>query len=475
MGGWFKELDDLFHPRAMAMVGVSTGIESMGMSFLLGYRRLGFSGELYAIHPRKQIKDFPTYPSLESVPGPVDYVIVAVPALAVPEVMKDCAAKGVRCVTIFSSGFRESGTEEGRALEEEVVRIAREGGLRVIGPNCMGIHCPASGMSIRADMPKTPPGRIGLLSQSGGISISITLMAAERGVGFSKVISYGNECDLGAPEFLRYLAEDPETAVICLYIEGSRRPEEFRSALSSAAAKKPVIILKGGTTEVGNRAVASHTGALAGSLQVWEALAKQSGAVLVHDTDEMLDLALLFALSRRPGKRLGLFTISGGFGVFATDQVVQAGFEMPLLDHTTQQELGAFVNAPGTSLKNPVDMAAKFFQPHNYQKILTIFDRDPGLDAFLMIGAMEYLTYLDKHAADWSAFMVKALINAMKEMKKPVYVVLLHTAEENLRLIHERSFLAAGLPVFPTMSRCLLALSRARSMRKPTSEADLAS
>lgn len=463
MGSWHEELDHIFHPRAMAVVGVSRGMENQGMSFLIGYKKLGFAGPIYAIHPTKTFPKFQTFPSLPAVPGPVDYVKIAVPAKSVPAVMQDCVKKGVKCVTIFTSGFRESGTAEGLALEEEVLRIARAGKVRVIGPNCMGIYCPESGMSIRADMPKTPGGRIALVSQSGGISISVALMAAEKGVGFSKVISYGNECDLGPPEMLRYLAEDPETAVICLYIEGTRRPAEFRSALEYAAGKKPVIVLKGGATEVGNRAVSSHTGALAGSGVVWPALARQAGAISVPDTDEMLDLAILLGKSRPPaGPRLGLFTISGGFGVFMTDQVIHAGFEMPELTAETKAALDRFVNAPGTSMKNPVDMAAKFFQPQNYQKILGILDQDPGIDAFIVIGAMEYFTYLGEKALEWSSFMIKALIAAMQGMTKPAYVVLLHTAEENARLVHERAFLEAGFPVYPTMGRCLTALKRAR-------------
>jgi len=457
----YEELDKIFHPGCMASVGASSNMANMGMGFLFGYKKLGFSGKLYAIHPTKRSDHFETYPGLLDVPGPIDEVKVSIPARLVPGVMKDCVKKGVRCVTIFSSGFRESGTAEGEALEDEVVRIAGKGGVRVIGPNCMGIYCPETGMSIRADMPKVDGGKIALISQSGGIAISFSLAAGEKGVGLSKVVSYGNECDLGAPEFLHYLARDKKTEVICLYIEGTRRAGELFSALKDAAEKKPVVILKGGSTDVGNRAVASHTGALTGSSEVWNAIARQTKAIMAEDTDEMLDLAILLSLvGPPPGRRIGLLTISGGFGVFATDQVVRAGFEMPLLAKQTQKALFKFIDAPGTSIQNPVDMAAKFFQPQHYAELFPAFDKDPGVDAFILVCAMEYLTILSSKTREWSTAMVKTLINGLNYMKKPVYIVLLHTAEEVIRLEHEHSFLAAGYPVFPTVNRCLLAMQR---------------
>lgn len=460
-GSLYEEMDAIFHPGSMAAVGVTERMENQGMSFLIGYRKMGFKGPLYAINPKKKFTRFETYPTLLDVPGPVDYVKISVPAAAVPAVMEDCVKKGVRCVTVFSSGFRESGTEEGAALEGEVLRIARKGGIRLIGPNCMGLYCPESGLSIRVDMPAVENGRLALISQSGGISISAVMAAAEKGMGFSKAISYGNESDLGPPEFLHYLARDPKTSVICLYIEGTRRPADLKAALIDAASKKPLIMLKGGSTSVGHRAVASHTGALAGSSKVWEALARQSGAMTADDIDGMLDLAMLHSLGQPPpGRRIGLLTISGGFGVFATDQVVRAGFEMPELTPETREALRENFDAPGTSTRNPVDLAAKFFQPQHFQKLFGALDSDSGIDAYITVIAMEYLTYLGSKADQWAGFMVKAIQGGLKLIKKPVYVVFFHTAFDELRLKFEKSFIEEGFPVFPDMPSCLDALSR---------------
>jgi acyl-CoA synthetase (NDP forming) len=391
-------------------------------------------------------------------------VKVSLPAKLVPGGIRDCARKGVRSAVIFSSGFCESGTAEGAALEDELVAEARAGGVRIIGPNCMGLYCPESGMSLRVDMPVLAGGEISLISQSGGVSNSLVMAAAERGIGFAKAISYGNECDLGPVEFLPYLARDPRTKVIAVYIEGSRHPAKFRAALAEAAAKKPVVLLKGGTTAVGSRAVSSHTGAMTGSGEVWKALVRQTGCSWAEDMDELLDLCILHSLSRPPaGRRIGLLTISGGFGVFATDQLINAGFELPPLSPVTRTRLAPLIDAPGTSMGNPVDMAAKFFQPQNYGSIFPAFDDDPNFDAYIMILANEYLAYLGKNLKSWSEFVIKSLIPALQRIQKPVYIVFVRTAAEDVRLGHERELLKARFPVFPTVARCLTALNR--SMR----------
>ena len=457
----YEEIEELYHPRSMAAVGVSERMENQGMGFLIGYKKLGFQGGLYAINPTKKFDKFDTYPSVKDVPGPLDKVKICVPAKAVPQVMRDCVEKGVKTATIFSSGFRESGTEEGAALEEEVLAIAKEGGIRVIGPNCMGLYCPESGMSIRGDMPAVEGGNISLIAQSGGVAISFIMMAAEKGLGVAKAVSYGNESDLGPPEFLHYMARDPATKVICLYIEGTRRPEELKDALADAASKKPVVVLKGGSTDVGNRAVASHTGALTGQAEVWDAFIRQCGAMPVSDIKEMLDGAVLYSLSAPPpGDRVGLLTVSGGFGVFATDQVIKAGFRMPRFSDEVTARIKEFINAPGTSVANPADMAAKFFQPQHYEKMFRAFDDENNFDCYVMIMAMEYLAFLGSREREVSTFLVKAIKGGLDLMKKPVYIVFYQTAADQVRLDHVRYLLNEGYPVFDDMASALRVLKK---------------
>lgn len=455
------QLDAIFAPRAMAVVGVAEKVANMGLSFLMGYRDSGFAGPQYAIHPTKTIANFDTYPRLMDVPGPVDVVIICVPAQAVPQVMADCAQKQVKGVAIFSSGFRESGTSEGLALEEEVAAIARENNIRVVGPNCMGFYCPASGMTIRPDMPTVADGKIGLISQSGGVAISSIMAAAEKGIGFSKVISYGNECDLGPPELLHYLSQDNQTEVICLYIEGTRRPKELQAALQTAAGRKPVIILKGGATARGLTAVSSHTGAMAGAGKIWTAMIDQCGGIRVDDMEEMLDAAMLFALSAPPkNNRIGFLSISGGFGVFSTDLLTRAGFDMPGFGPEATENLRQYIDAPGTSLANPLDMAAQFFQPHHFKEMFGHIGSEPDMDAYILSCALEYLSFITDKTEAFSTFMIDSLIEGLRKIDKPVYVVFHNTICEEIRHKHEKALIAAGFPVYPTVPRCLNALKR---------------
>ena len=459
--GPVQELERLFHPRSVAVVGVTDRVTNQGLSFLKANRAMGFKGPLYAIHPDKRIPGFETYPSLLAVPGPVDYVIIAIPAAKVGPTLEECVHKGAHCVTVFSSGFRESLGREGEDREERLREILARGRTRLLGPNCMGLYCPEAGLSIRPEVPGASSGNIGLICQSGGITISLILAASSKGLGISKAVSYGNELDLGAPAFLHYLARDPKTEVIGLYLEGARRPGDLRASLADAASRKPVILLKGGATGPGALAASSHTGALAGAAQVWKALAAQAGAIMVQDLDELLDLAGLYSLSQPPaGQRLGILTISGGLGVVAADLAATAGFDLPPFHPSTQRALAKIMKAPGTSVQNPVDMAAQFYQPHLHREIFTAVDADPGIDALILVGAMEYLGAIGSHAGQNAHLLANAAIAAMKHLTKPVYVVLLHTAYDDRRAELETAFARAGFPVFPALPRCLRALKR---------------
>ena len=232
------ELDRIFSPRSVAVVGASENIKRSGYRFLKSFITIGFKGSLYAINPSTdKVFHCPAYPRITDVPGNVDHVVVCVPSIHIPSIIQDCVDKSVNSVVVFSSEFSETGTEEGRLLEEELVKIARKSHLRIIGPNCMGIYCPSSGLSFRLDMPKRS-GTVGMISQSGGMAISTLLSATERNIFFSKVISYGNEADLGAPELLEYLSADDNTSIIMVYIEGTKNGRELFSALKKRTVLK---------------------------------------------------------------------------------------------------------------------------------------------------------------------------------------------------------------------------------------------
>src|SRR4030042_1527708 len=259
-------LDFVFNPRSVAIAGISLtrGYDAMAETYLRALIECKFNGPIYPLHPKGgEFRGLKLYPGVKDVPDLVDYVICCIPATAVPQLIRDCAAKGVKAVQFFTSGFGENGTDEGIRLEAEVCALAKQGGIRLIGPNCMGVYAPKSGLSFAPDYP-TARGQVSFVCQSGGNAIYFIRYAAQRGVRFSKVISFGTAADINENELLEYLTDDPDTGIIAVYIEGFKDGRRFSKALRKAAAVKPVIMMKGGRTEAGTRAVGAQTGRLAG-------------------------------------------------------------------------------------------------------------------------------------------------------------------------------------------------------------------
>jgi acyl-CoA synthetase (NDP forming) len=441
-------------------VGVSDKLANAGKGFLDTQKTMGFKGKLYAINPKSKIEGFDTYPSLRDIPGPVDHVIIAVPASAVPSVIEDCVRKGVRSAAIFTSGFREWNTEEGQAVEDQIARMARKRGIRLLGPNCMGFFCPETGLGFRSDMPATKGGKISLISQSGGIFNSLGFMANEKGTPLAKAVSYGNECDLGPAELLLYLAEDPATEVICLYIEGTRDGNALRDALSFAVSRKPVLVLKGGRSTSGSRAVQSHTGSLSGSSQTWESLCRQSGAVLVEDLEEMMDTARLLLLAPRPKNRnTVLMSISGGFSVLFTDILANADFAVPELSPEAQQDLYKIIHYPGTSIRKPLDLAQSFFYIKKFPLLFKRLGEEDDMGIYIMVLVMEYLTLDGEGGAKIGMLILNALIQAFKKVDKTLVVVFPESTESEARLGMIKHITESGYPVFDSMKRCAIALN----------------
>jgi acyl-CoA synthetase (NDP forming) len=351
--GSFAALDYMFHPRRVAVVGAST--QQGPGSFVSAIQEMGFDGELFPVNPKAEvINGLTCYPRLTAIPGDIDHVISSVPLRFVEQLVEDCAEKRVKVLHFFTAGFSETGDAEAAALEERVLARARSLGIRVIGPNCMGIYVPAAGMSFMPGMP-VKPGPIALLSQSGANAGEFCRSGAVRGLRYSKVVSYGNGADVRESELLEYVAEDPETEVIACYIEGLRDGAWFVRALRKAS-QKPVVILKGGRTEAGTRAANSHTGSLAGSLQIFDSAVRQAGAIRVDRMDELVDSVVAFRFLRRlPGACVAIVGGGGGYSVLASDEVAAAGLQMPQLPDDVQRKLFEFTPVAGTSMRNPVD------------------------------------------------------------------------------------------------------------------------
>src|SRR4030042_284483 len=361
-----SNLDFVFNPKTVAVTGISPsrGYDAMAETYLRALVECKFNGPIYAIHPKGgDFRGRKLYPSVKDVPGPLDYVICCIPAPAVPQLIRDCAAKGVKAVQFFTSGFGENGTEEGIRLEAEVCALAKQGGIRLIGPNCMGVYAPKSGLSFAPDYP-TERGQVSFICQSGGNAIYFIRYAAQRGVRFSKVISFGNAAEINENELLEYLTDDPETGIIAVYIEGFRDGRRFSKALRKAAAVKPVIMMKGGRTEAGARAVASPTGRLAGWAKNWGGVLRHAGVITVSTLEELGDILVTFLYLPVPnGRRLAVLDVGGGAAVVATDVYVSAGIDLPRLSEELRRKVRGFLdpNAAGPRVNNPLYPGGQFF------------------------------------------------------------------------------------------------------------------
>jgi len=463
-----KEFEPIFYPKSMAVVGVSADEEKPGNRFLRAIRAFGFEGELYPVNPdENEILGLKTYPSVRDIPAPVDLVYISSPARSVPQVIEDCVAKGVRAVEIFTAGFSEA-SEEGRRLEQEIVRLAK-GKLRIIGPNCFGVYCPRGALTLLpgANYP-SESGNIAIIAQSGGLVDQLIPAATGHGLRFSKIVSYGNACDLNEVDFLEYLASDPETRVIAAYLEGVKDGKRFFQVAKSLLDKKPLIIWKGGLTESGKVAVNSHTGSLGGEQAVWEAFHKQTGAVMVDGAEEFLDTtALFYHFPRVRGRRVGVVGGGGAVGVATSDICERVGLKIPTAPPRIQEQLRALLPPNGTSFKNPVDMGSPLPPPSVFQKVLEILLSGDIIDTLIIDRIFFYggLQPMGVPAADAEKRM-EVLLDIERRTGKPMLAVLQEPAPDTENIDMEvsrrkvrRRFLQAGIFVLPSLDRAVRTLS----------------
>jgi acyl-CoA synthetase (NDP forming) len=318
----------------------------------------------------------------------VDYVISCVPARLVLEILEQAVQKGAKTAHLFTARFSETGREEGIETERKILELSQKTGLRLIGPNCMGVYSPADRIAFHGDFPKEC-GTVGLVSQSGMLAREIVNNSPLRGVYFSKVFSYGNAIDLNENDFLDYLADDPETSVILCYIEGAKDGPRLFKTLKYAAALKPVVMLKGGRGEAGDRATASHTASLSGSFSTWDALISQTGAVTADSIEELIDLAVSFQfLPPVKGKRVGVAGGAGGSSVLAADACERAGLEVNPLSDEFRQELKARDVSVLDWLGNPADLSIREDDSLTVGLILEMMTKDPGFDLLVAIMGM---------------------------------------------------------------------------------------
>ena len=359
----FSQLDTLFAPRSIAVVGASEQTSKIGgipLDYLL---RFGYDGQLHAVNPRAgTVQGLRAHASLSAIGAPVDMAIVAVPQAQVAAVLDDAAAAGVRTMVLFSSGYAEMGAE-GAAQQHMLAVRAQAAGIRLLGPNCLGIIRPSHQIyatfapAVNAGLVK--PGRIGLISQSGAFGVYAYSLARERGLGLSLWATTGNEADVQLADGLAWLAQDPETDVIMAYLEGCRDGPRLRAALALAQQHgKPVVMVKVGASALGAAAAASHTASLAGDDAVYDAVFRRYGVLRVHGISDFFALAASASIARAPkGRSLGLLTVSGGVGALMADDASAAGLEVPPLSAAAQRQLLDWV--PFAGPRNPVDVTAQ--------------------------------------------------------------------------------------------------------------------
>jgi len=430
--------------------------------------KFGFPGKIYPLHPAGgEIHGLKVYKNLAEIPGEVDYAVSAIAARHTPQFIRDCAAKGVKAVHLFTSGYSEIEDAGGRRLEEEVVEIAKQGGVRLIGPNCMGIYCPSAGLTFAGDYPDqagfpSRSGPLGLISQSGGNSIYGIREASERGLFFSKAISYGNAADLNECDFLEYLTNDLDTKIISLYIEGIKDGRRFKQALRRAIKAKPVIIYKAGNTDTGARACASHTSAIAGSAATWKAFLKQSGAIQVDSMSELVDISVTLAFLPVPaGKNVVVAGSGGGVGVQAADDITGEGLSLPQLPVELRRTLhDIYGTEAGSMFRNPVDIPPAGGRDH-YVKAVQSIAESKDVDILIMQFPLD-LWALSRRSVLMGRFI--EVVSALKEtINKPLAVVLHNSATVQARRLEEEArshFAALELPVFPSISRAARAINR---------------
>jgi len=378
----------LFEPQTVAVVGASSKGSTLPNVFIRRIRELGYAGEIYPIHPAAdEIDGLKAYRSLGETPRPVDYAFIAIPAGQVAPLLEQARGR-VRFAQVISAGFGE--VEEGKGLQDELARAARAGGMRLIGPNCLGLHTPRGRVTF-AETGSTETGSVGAISQSGGLGTDLIRRGQSRGLKFSGLVTVGNCADIGPNDLVEFYLADPQTRVIGLYLEAARDGRGLFEMLRAARAAKPVVILKGGRTRQGLAAAVSHTGSLAGDDRAWSALARQTGCVLAETLDGYIDALLAFqALAprkRQPTRRVVLFGNGGGASVLATDYYARLGLDVAPFERATLDALAALKLPPGTSITNPVDTPVGTLQQDDgrvAEKILDIIYGSGKPDALVM-------------------------------------------------------------------------------------------
>ncbi len=444
-------LDEVFHPTSVAVVGASSTFGKWGQMILTNIIGGGFKGKIFPVNPKSRtICGLRAYRAISEIPDSVDLVFITVPARMVPEVLNQCGAKGVKGAVVISSGFSETG-DEGRLLEQEIVNICRRYGIKLIGPNTMGIISPYAGLFATGVHSRPGPGPVAFISQSGNMGNQLIHWARQQGIGISLFVGSGNEAMLGCTDYLEYLEQDPNTRIIMLYLENVRDGRRFLEVAARVNYEKPIILLKGGRTQAGISAAASHTGAMGGEFRIFQGACRQAGLISVDAPAELLDLSAGFSSLPLPkGNRVGIVTLGGGWGVVTADKCNENGLVVPPIPDKIVDTIGKYL-PPFWSKGNPVDLVGTRDLEVPVVAVEELLKYE-GIDAVItmgFVGRHELVSLLiqttrevDKTAADWFLEQVESLssryeddyvakmVELMEKYEKPVIGVSLTRSEK---------------------------------------------
>ena len=443
------DIANIFQPRSVALIGASEEQGSIGAVVLRNLIRARFKGRIYPVNPKhEKVQGRRCYPEVGALPQAADLAVIATPARSVPGVLEQCGEKGIRFAVIISAGFREIGAE-GAALERAVLKTARRHGIRFLGPNCLGIIRPSLRLNASFSQSSPRPGRLALASQSGAVCTALLDWAGPRGIGFSNVISTGISADIDFGEILDYLVMDSNTDAIMLYIEGIHDSRQFMSALRAASRAKPVVVMKAGRHAEGGKAAISHTGALVGADDVFDAALSRSGVVRVRAYSDLFAVAgTLHAGVRTRGPRLAIVTNGGGPGVIAADRVADKHLELAKFGDPTRQELDRILPAAAAS-GNPVDVMGDA-GPERYGGAISACLEDPAVDAVLAILLPQAITQPEPVAA--------AVAELAKGGSKPVLTCWM--GDQSMRS-SRKLFVERGIPTYTTPEAAVEAFAAA--------------
>jgi acetyltransferase len=452
-----EQLHPLYNARTTAMIGLSKRLMSVGSVVAQNIIDGGYTGKLYAVNPSSETvyHDIKAHPSLKEIPEEVDLAVIVTPAQIVPEVMQDCVDNNVKTCILITAGFSEVRTREGKELEEEIVRIARKGKLRFTGGNCNGVSSVSVSMHALLSPMRPNFGNVGIITQGGSPGVAMMGWTKRYRIGVSRYTNAGDEADIKIPEILEYYTHDPQTKVIMMYLEGIRDGRGFMNSAKIAARKKPFLIYKSGISELGKNAAMAHVGALAGSNEICEAVFRQTGIIRAKTIDQMVGIAAAFSTQPLPkGRKVGILTVGGGWGVVTSDYLGEVGVEIPPLLQSEVEYLDQYLPSHW-SRGNPIDTTDGAFESQVITKCAETLLKKENIDGVIIIGSgikeafgkIHYNSEISEYITQEEIQTAKDLEKLLDKYQKPILTIKIYALDDSPAVEELKQ---RGIPVYET-------------------------